>query len=37
MADRKPKPAIAIVAGILVLALIGGLALLGFFQSSGHS
>ena len=37
MANRKPKAAIAIVAGILILALIGGLALLGLFQSSGHS
>jgi hypothetical protein len=37
MSDRKPKTAIAIVGGIVVLALIGGMLLLGVFQASGHS
>ncbi|MCP1572720.1 hypothetical protein J2S30_001099 [Herbaspirillum rubrisubalbicans] len=37
MSDRKPKTAIAIVAGIIVLAIIGGMSLLGVFQSAGHS
>lgn len=37
MSDRKPKTAIAIVGGIVVLALIVGMLLLGVFQASGHS
>ncbi len=37
MSDRKPKTAIAIVAAIAVLALIGGVSLLGMFQAAGHS
>ncbi|MDR6394311.1 hypothetical protein ABIC71_000568 [Herbaspirillum seropedicae] len=37
MSDRKPKPAIAIVAGIIVLAIIGGMFLLGVFHFSSHS
>ncbi len=37
MSDRKPKTAIAIVAAIIVVALIGGMSLLGVFQAGGHS
>ena len=37
MSDRKPKPAIAIVAGIIVLAGIGGMFLLGGFHFSTQS
>lgn len=37
MSDRKPRTAIAIVSGIIVLAIIGGMFLLGFFHFSSHS
>lgn len=37
MSDRKPKTAIAIVGGIVVLAIIGGMFLLGVFRFSSHS